>query len=184
MLPILQRGKPLTDWERRHRRDLNTEIIKWEFSVQCKFQYLQSFVRDVGLPTPSNRMIPVVGFAMQTPTDGPQAGHTTGNINPGIIWFGRYVQLGIEAVIPGEWHDGQEHRGGGAAPLLPRRHCAPDLHLDAIQRRAGSDTAHVEPCVGGGAALDGRLMVDHSVNAPPPDDGILRFVLRLHPRSP
>jgi hypothetical protein len=81
-------------------RDLNPEIFRWGFTVQYNLQYLQSFVRDVGLPAPFNRMIPIVEFAMQTPTDGPRAGHTTGTINPGIIWFGRYVQLGIEAVIP------------------------------------------------------------------------------------
>jgi hypothetical protein len=45
-------------------------------------------------------MIPIVEFALQTPTDGKKAGHTTGTINPGIIWFGRYVQLGIEAQFP------------------------------------------------------------------------------------
>ncbi len=81
-------------------RDLNPEIFKWGFTVEYNLQYLQSFVRDVGLPAPFNRMIPIVEFAMQTPTDGQRAGHTTGTINPGIIWFGRYVQLGIEAVIP------------------------------------------------------------------------------------
>jgi hypothetical protein len=81
-------------------RDLNPEFVRWGFSLQYSLQYLQSFVRDVGLPAPLNRMIPIVEFAMQTPTNGPQAGHTTGTINPGIIWFGRYVQLGIEAQFP------------------------------------------------------------------------------------
>jgi len=81
-------------------RDLNPEIIKWGFSLQYSLQYLQSFVRDIGLPAPLNRMIPIVEFALQTPTDGKQAGHTTGTINPGIIWFGRYVQVGIEAQFP------------------------------------------------------------------------------------
>ncbi len=81
-------------------RDLNPEIVRWGFSLQYSLQYLQSFVRDVGLPAPLNRMIPIVEFAMQTPTNGPQAGHTTGTINPGIIWFGRYVQVGIEAQFP------------------------------------------------------------------------------------
>src|SRR6267143_1188885 len=81
-------------------RDLNPEIIKWGFSLQYSLQYLQSFVRDIGLPVPLNRMIPIVEFALQTPTDGKEAGHTTGTINPGIIWFGRYVQVGIEAQFP------------------------------------------------------------------------------------
>lgn len=81
-------------------RELNPKTFDWGFSVQYNLQYLQSFVRDVGLPAPLNRMIPLVEFAMQTPIEGPHAGRTTGTVNPGIIWFGRYFQLGIEAVIP------------------------------------------------------------------------------------
>jgi hypothetical protein len=57
-------------------------------------------VRDVGIPAPFNRMIPLVEVALQTPIDGHRSGNTTGTVNPGIIWFGRYVQLGLEAVIP------------------------------------------------------------------------------------
>jgi len=37
---------------------------------------------------------------MQTPIEGPHTGRTTGTINPGVIWFGRYMQLSVEAVIP------------------------------------------------------------------------------------
>jgi hypothetical protein len=80
--------------------DLNPKTFNWGFSVQYNLQYLQSFVRDVGLPAPFNRMIPVVEFAMQMPIEGPHTGRTTGTINPGIIWFGRYMQLSVEVVIP------------------------------------------------------------------------------------
>jgi hypothetical protein len=81
-------------------RDFNPTVFQWGFSTQYSLQYLQSFVRDIGLPAPFNRMIPLVELPLQTPIDGPNARHTTGTVNPGIIWFGRYVQLGIEAVIP------------------------------------------------------------------------------------
>ena len=57
-------------------------------------------MRDVGLPAPLNRLIPLVEVALQTPIDGPRARYTTGTVNPGVIWFGRYFQLGVEAVIP------------------------------------------------------------------------------------
>lgn len=57
-------------------------------------------MRDVGLPAPLNRMIPLVEFVMQTPLDTRDAGRTTGTINPGVIWFGRYFQVGLEAVVP------------------------------------------------------------------------------------
>jgi hypothetical protein len=82
-------------------RDVNPSVAQWGFTVQYNMQYLQSFVRDIGLPSPLSRMIPLVEFVMQTPLDDPRnAGRTTGTIQPGIIWFGRYIQLGLEAVIP------------------------------------------------------------------------------------
>jgi hypothetical protein len=82
------------------QRDINASVAKWGFSIQYDLYYLQSFVRDVGLRAPFNRLVPLVEFAMQTPLNGSVAGKTTGTINPGLIWFGRYVQLGVEAQIP------------------------------------------------------------------------------------
>jgi len=82
-------------------REVHPSIAKWGVTLQYNLQYLQSFVRDVGLPRPFSRMIPLVEFVMQTPLDDPtNAGKTTGTIQPGIIWFGRYVQVGVEALIP------------------------------------------------------------------------------------
>jgi hypothetical protein len=84
-------------------REVNPSVAQWGVTVQYNLQYLQSYVRDIGLPQPFSRMIPLVEFVMQTPLDDPnpqKAGRTTGTINPGIIWFGRYVQVGVEAVIP------------------------------------------------------------------------------------
>ncbi len=82
------------------QRDLNPAVVKWGFSTQYSLQYLQSYVRDIGLPAPFNRMIPLIEVALETPVNGASASHTTGTVNPGIIWFGRSVQLGLEAVIP------------------------------------------------------------------------------------
>lgn len=83
--------------------DIATErhphALKWGFAVEYSIPYLQSFVKDVGLREPFNRMIPVVEFAMQTPLDR-GGGATTGTVNPGFIWAGRYMQFGLEAVIP------------------------------------------------------------------------------------
>jgi len=82
------------------QRDVNPSVANWGFSIQYDLYYLQNFVRDVGLRAPFNRLVPLVEFAMQTPLNGSAAGKTTGTVNPGIIWFGRYVQLGLEARIP------------------------------------------------------------------------------------
>jgi hypothetical protein len=81
-------------------REVNPRVVKWGFAAEYSMQYLESFVRDVGLGTPFNRMIPLVEVALTSPLDGPDSGTTTGTINPGLIWFGRYVQLGLEAQIP------------------------------------------------------------------------------------
>jgi hypothetical protein len=75
-------------------------VIRWGFAMEYSLPYLQEFVRDVGLPAPFNRMIPVVELDLRTPIDRGQAGKTTGTINPGIIWAWKYVQVGVEAVIP------------------------------------------------------------------------------------
>ena len=73
--------------------------LEWGFSIQYSVPYLQSFVQDVGLREPFNRMIPVVEFAMSTALDRGASG-TTGTVNPGIIWAGQHIQLALEAVIP------------------------------------------------------------------------------------
>ncbi len=70
------------------KKPLNPTVFQWGFTFQYSLQYLQSYVRDVGLPAPLNRMIPIVEVALETPIDGRDAGHTTGTVNPGIIWFG------------------------------------------------------------------------------------------------
>ena len=73
--------------------------LEWGFAIEYSVPYLQSFVKDVGLREPFNRMIPVVEFSMSTALDRGASG-TTGTVNPGIIWAGQYVQLALEAVIP------------------------------------------------------------------------------------
>ena len=74
--------------------------MTWGFSVQYNLQYLQSFVKDVGLPAPFNRMIPLVEFDMSTCINRDCDGQTSGTVNPGVIWFGKYIQLGLEAQVP------------------------------------------------------------------------------------
>jgi hypothetical protein len=77
----------------------NPHVLQWGFALEYSFPYLQSYVQDVGLAAPFNRMIPVVEFAMSTALDRGASG-TTGTINPGIIWAGTYFQLAAEAQIP------------------------------------------------------------------------------------
>ena len=73
--------------------------LEWGFAIEYSLPYLQAFVKDVGLSQPFSQMIPVVEFALSTPLDRGR-GPTTGTINPGILWAGRTMQLGLEAIVP------------------------------------------------------------------------------------
>jgi hypothetical protein len=72
----------------------------WGFTLQYSIPYLQTQVKDLGLPQPFSNLIPVVEMPMSTCTAGACAGQTTGFINPGVLWLNRYGQFGIEAQIP------------------------------------------------------------------------------------
>jgi hypothetical protein len=80
--------------------ELNAVSLSYGFSIQYSLQYLQTYVKDVGLPAPFNRMIVLVEFPFETCLNRGCDGDTTGFINPGLIWFGKYIQLGAEVQIP------------------------------------------------------------------------------------
>lgn len=70
------------------------------FAVEYSIPYLQSFVKDIGLPAPFNRMIPVVEMDFETFLDRGKGGKTNGTVNPGVIWAGKFLQIALEAVFP------------------------------------------------------------------------------------
>jgi hypothetical protein len=74
-------------------------MLSLGFAIEYSLPYLQAFVKDVGLREPFNQLIPVVEFALTTPLDRGR-GPTTGTVNPGLLWAGKYMQLGLEAVVP------------------------------------------------------------------------------------
>ena len=102
------RSKTVTTHRRLLNGALETEqeieqhpvTLSWGGSLQYNMQYLQAFVKDIGLGAPFNRMIPLVEISLDTCLNRGCGGETTGTVNPGLIWFGKSVQLGIEAVIP------------------------------------------------------------------------------------
>ncbi len=93
----------------------DSNVLTYGFTVQYSLPYLQSYVQDIGLPAPFNRMIPLVEFAFQTPLEGADKGKTTWTANPGIIWAGKYVEVGVEAIIPMNARTG---KSVGVAALL------------------------------------------------------------------
>jgi hypothetical protein len=78
----------------------NPTVLNWAFTVQYSLMYLETFVKDIGLGKPFNRMIIVTEFPMQTNLSRDSKGLTTGTINPGIVWAGKFMELGIAAEIP------------------------------------------------------------------------------------
>jgi hypothetical protein len=81
----------------------NSDALQWGFALEYSLPYLQEHVEDIGLPRPFRDLIPLVECSLSTPED--RGGErTTGTINPGILWEGKYCQVGAEAVIPVNAH--------------------------------------------------------------------------------
>ena len=80
--------------------DRNPVSLETDFALEYSLIYLQEHVRDVGLRKPFDRLIPLVEFVIDTPLDRGQGGLTTGTVNPGVVWSGRFCQFGMEAVVP------------------------------------------------------------------------------------
>ncbi len=78
----------------------NPNVLSWGLTFQYNLNYLQSFIQDIALSAPFDRMIPVVEVNMETCLDRGCGSETSGTINPGLIWFGNTVQLGVAAQIP------------------------------------------------------------------------------------
>ncbi len=90
----------------------NIISLDWGFVVEYSLPYLQSFVKKTKFSW-FNHVIPVVEVPLNTSAGG--TGVTTGSINPGILIFGKYFQLGLEGAIP--INDASGSRVGGFVQL-------------------------------------------------------------------
>jgi hypothetical protein len=105
--------------------DLNQTTVNAGFAIEYSLEYLQHQVKDVGIPAPFDRLIPLVEVTSTTPINrGFNAGSgltnrtgnaTTGVVAPGVIWAGQYFQIGAEAIIP--YGQGQGHGVGAVLQL-------------------------------------------------------------------
>jgi hypothetical protein len=109
-IPSSASTRTITVNEQTADRDVDIErhpdVLEWGFALEYSVIYLQSQVQDLHLPAPIDRLIPLVEFAMETPLNRGPTGPITGTINPGVIWAGKYFQVGVEAVIPINEHTG------------------------------------------------------------------------------
>jgi hypothetical protein len=74
-------------------------VLQWGLALEYSIPYLQSAVKDLGLPVPFDRLFPIVELSFESPLNR-GGGKTTGTINPGLLWAGQSFQLSVEAVIP------------------------------------------------------------------------------------
>jgi len=111
-IPTSASTRSITVNDQTGERDIEIErhpdVLEWGFALEYSVIYLQSQVQDMHLPAPVDRLIPLVEFAMETPLNRGAGGPTTGTINPGVIWAGKYFQVGMEAVIPINKHTGND----------------------------------------------------------------------------
>ena len=81
-------------------KEHNATTLDYGVAIIYSIPYLQSFVKDVGLGAPFDRLFPTVEFNFTTNASKPNSGQTSAFANPGLIWVGRYVELGLEAKLP------------------------------------------------------------------------------------
>jgi hypothetical protein len=73
--------------------------IEWGGAMEYSLLYLQNNVQDQGFGPFVSRLTPLVEFSLSSPV-GKNGGGTTGTINPGLLWSGQSMQLGVEAIVP------------------------------------------------------------------------------------
>lgn len=85
------------------------------FYLQYSLLYLQTVVKDVGLTWPFNRLFPMTEVSLRGAANGPTRGRTEATVHPGLLWAGRYVEVGVVADLP--LNQEAEVRGGVSAIL-------------------------------------------------------------------
>jgi hypothetical protein len=93
----------------------NPNAFNYGFAVEYSFPYLQCCVKDIGLRSPFNGLIPLVEVFFSTPINRIPASQTIGTVQPGVIWAGQYFQIGAEAILPANRLTG--HGFGGVFQL-------------------------------------------------------------------
>jgi len=79
----------------------NPQFLIWSGSLQYSMSYLKSKVQNLGLPDFVNHLNPIIEWDFQTQVQNFNGeAHTTGTINPGLIYLNDKFQFSLEAIIP------------------------------------------------------------------------------------
>jgi len=92
-------------------------LLLWSFALEYSLLTTSYSGGDRKGSRFSQGWVPLVEFALQTPLNGPLAGQTTGTVNPGVIWVGRYLQFAVEAIVPINGRSGRDIGGRAQAHL-------------------------------------------------------------------
>ena len=76
------------------------EALTYGVSLQYSLPYLRQNVHDYGWGDFLGRLTPIVEAQFETPVARRGDERTTGTIRPGVLWTGRRVQVGAEAIVP------------------------------------------------------------------------------------
>ena len=83
--------------------EYNPRVLVWGASLQYSLPYLKSAVADhraAGFRQPAHSRSSKLRWKRRSATRSTSGTVTTGTINPGVIWVGQSMQVGLEAVIP------------------------------------------------------------------------------------
>ena len=69
-------------------------------AVQYSIPYLESAVRDFGLPWPLGNLIGDVEFNFEHGVNGEEQGKTTAIVTPGVVYMDRWVEVGVAGRFP------------------------------------------------------------------------------------
>jgi hypothetical protein len=78
----------------------NPDTVDSGFAIEYSMLYLRAHVHDFHLPEWVNQLTPLIEFNFTIPVGDRYGWKTVGMIYPGIVWAGKFVQFGIEAMIP------------------------------------------------------------------------------------
>lgn len=91
---------PATGLSSLHFNSGNSNEWFGAISIQYSLPYLQSQVKDQGLPGWLARTTPLVEVVWTSPATNPNTSPTTWTIAPGVVYTGEWYQLGVEMLIP------------------------------------------------------------------------------------
>lgn len=86
------------------------DSVNWGLAVEYSLPYLNDYVMHSNSII-INHLVPIVEFQFTRVLQGMNQGEITATIDPGIIIYGTYGQVGLEAIIPSNRNTGSQIGG-------------------------------------------------------------------------